>query len=170
MQRRQLILVRHAKAESFARADVERVLSADGLQDAALLGQLLADDGVRPDQARVSSAARTRETWVQVAHGGGWHLEPSYEAALYGIDEFGLVELLREVSAETRSVLILGHNPTMENAARLLDDGRGPAAGALARGTFPTATAAIFNIDSGWNQIGEAMGRLESLQVARAAG
>ena len=54
---RRLILLRHAKAENQAASgeDIDRALTARGLADAARMGQVLADAGLQPDLALVSS-------------------------------------------------------------------------------------------------------------------
>jgi len=168
MQTHRLVLIRHAKAESFASADVERVLSPGGRDDARALGAWLSGQDVAPDHALVSFAARTRETWAQVAHGAGWELEPSYDGTLYGTDEIGLLDLLREVPADAATVVVIGHNPTMEIAAQLLDDGEGTATGSVSLGSFPTATAAVFTLVEPWSEISEMAGRLDAFHVARA--
>ena len=56
-----LILMRHAQAQPSAPAggDEARALSETGLRDAALMGRALAERGLRPDLALVSTATRT---------------------------------------------------------------------------------------------------------------
>ena len=74
-----LILMRHAQAESSAPSggDEARPLSAAGRAEALLMGRALAERGLKPDLALVSTAVRTRQTWEQmhdafgdVAYGG----------------------------------------------------------------------------------------------------
>jgi len=64
---KRLILMRHGKAErSNVGGDFERALTERGLADAALMGRLLADEGLTPDRALVSAARRTQQTWNAV--------------------------------------------------------------------------------------------------------
>ncbi|WP_278255878.1 histidine phosphatase family protein [Nocardioides convexus] len=80
MDSRRLVVIRHAKAEPYAATDVERVLAERGRTEGRLLGQWLAGEGIVPEAAYVSYAARTRETWDVVAGGAGWSLQPEYDA------------------------------------------------------------------------------------------
>ena len=61
---RQLILLRHAHAESATAGqdDIARPLSATGLAEARAAGDWLREHGLRPDRVLCSTAARTRET------------------------------------------------------------------------------------------------------------
>ncbi len=63
--------MRHAKAEPYAETDADRELTRRGHDDAAEVGRFLADIGIRPDSALVSSALRTRQTWEHVAESTG---------------------------------------------------------------------------------------------------
>ena len=70
---RRLILMRHAKS-SWAdpgQRDLDRPLNKRGRRAAALIGGWLKKKGYRPDQALVSSARRTQETWAGIVARGG---------------------------------------------------------------------------------------------------
>jgi phosphohistidine phosphatase len=58
--------MRHSKAEQSGPSDFERELTDRGVLDATEAGQWLASRGIEPDQALVSSAVRTRQTWEAV--------------------------------------------------------------------------------------------------------
>ena len=73
--------MRHAKAEQSGPTDYERELSDRGVVDATEAGQWLANRGVEPDQALVSAAVRTEQTWEAVDEGGGWDLEATLDEA-----------------------------------------------------------------------------------------
>ncbi|TWG94706.1 phosphohistidine phosphatase [Nocardioides sp. J9] len=165
---RRLVIIRHAKAEPWAPSDVDRVLEERGRVEARMLGEWLAGQGVVPDAAFVSYAARTRETWAAVAGGAGWTLEPAYDGGLYGTDEEGVLDLVRGVPDDTGTVVVVGHNPTMGMVVQLLDDGEGEASESIALGTFPTSTAAVFDVGVAWAQIGAMQARLRHFHVARA--
>ena len=64
MQR--LILMRHAQAERAPSGgeDIDRRLTPAGAADARLMGRLLAEQKLIPDQALISSAIRAQETWA----------------------------------------------------------------------------------------------------------
>lgn len=164
---RRLVIVRHAKAETFATSDDQRSLTDRGRTEARLLGQWLADEGVVPDVAYVSTALRTRETWDGVAAGAGWPLEPVYDGGLYDTDEEGALDIVRATPAATGTIIVIGHNPTVGMLVQLLDDGEGEATGAVAAGTFPTSTAAVFDVPDDWAGLGAMAARLRRFHVAR---
>jgi len=165
---RLLVVVRHAKAEQLAASDVERVLSARGRADGRALGAWLAAQGITPDVAYVSYAARTRETWEVVAEGAGWSLEPQLDGSLYGTDEDGVLELVHATPADASTVVVVGHNPTMAMLVQLLDDGEGAASGARDLVTFPTSAAAVLTVEGSWSDVVALGCRLESFHVGRA--
>lgn len=166
-KQRLLVVVRHAKAEQFAPSDVERVLSARGRDDGRALGAWLAAEGIAPDVAYVSYAARTRETWAVVAGGAGWDLAPQIDGNLYGTDEDGVLELVRTTPDDASTVVVVGHNPTMAMLVQLLDDGEGEATGAVELGSFPTGAAAVFELTGPWGDVAPMGCRLQAYHVGR---
>ncbi|GAA1535848.1 SixA phosphatase family protein [Nocardioides humi] len=166
-KQRLLVVVRHAKAEQFAPSDVERVLSARGREDGRALGAWLGANGVVPDVAYVSYAARTRETWDVVAAGAGWGLAPQLDGNLYGTDESGVLELVHSTPDEAATVVVIGHNPTMAMLVQLLDDGEGEATGAAELASFPTGAAAVFTLEGSWSDVVPMGCRLRAFHVGR---
>ncbi|WP_141013238.1 SixA phosphatase family protein [Nocardioides sambongensis] len=164
---RSVVLVRHAKAESFAASDHDRRLTERGRQDAAELGRRLRALGVSPDLVYVSSARRAQQTWDGVRAAAGWDVSAHTDRGLYGADEESVLELLRVTEDVVGTVAVVGHNPTMGMLAHGLDDGHGPASSELAGG-FPTATAAVLEHDGGWADLGPASSRLRLFEVGRA--
>lgn len=165
---RRLVLVRHAKAEGFAPRDIDRVLADRGRRDAAALGGWLREQGIAPDVAYVSSATRTQETWQILAEAAGWSVDPRIEGGLYGADEEGVIDLVRDAPAEAATVLVVGHNPTIGMLAQLLDDGEGSLdAPELAVG-FPTGAAAVFTLECAWEDLEPMCARLVDFHVGRS--
>ncbi|MFC5729884.1 MULTISPECIES: SixA phosphatase family protein [Nocardioides] len=164
---RQVVVVRHAKAEAFAPNDVDRVLADSGRADARALGRWFREQGIDADAAYVSYAARTRETWALVAEAARWEVEPEIDGGLYGTDEDGVLELLRETDDSARTAVVVGHNPAIGLLAQLLDDGDGGAAGTDLAG-FPTCTAAVFEVTCSWADVAPMCARLRAFHVARA--
>ncbi|MGR4862203.1 SixA phosphatase family protein [Caulobacter sp. LARHSG274] len=146
-----LILMRHGKAEQHAASggDFERALAPRGQGDAALMGKMLAQAGLAPDLALVSSARRTRQTWEAVA--------PAFPAAraefrrdLYHAEAQDVLAAIRDDAPDHGTVMAVGHNPGLhELALRLAMGGPAdPAQLARLRGKFPTSTVAVFTIDA----------------------
>lgn len=165
---RRLVVVRHAKAEPYAASDFERTLADRGRRDAAALGAWLGEQGITPDVALVSAAARTEETWQLMAEAAGWRTEPELDHGLYGADEDGVLELVATVDPDAATVVVIGHNPTMAMVVQLLDDGDAPAdvAAPLSEG-FPTSAVAVFDVPVPWSQVAPGVARLRAVHVGR---
>lgn len=121
----------------------------------------LAATGCVPDHAVVSVAERTRMTWAAVRETSGSTATESFEDAAYQGDAENVLELLSEVSADARTVLVVGHNPTAADLCHLLDDGAGDpdALTGLLRG-FPPGALGVFEVSSAWSELGPESGRV----------
>jgi len=127
MSARTLVLLRHAKAETPGDLpDYDRRLTTVGESDADAAGAWLADERLRPDLVLCSPATRTRQTWQGVsialaqALPGTRSPEVRYEKGLYDGGRTEVFDLLRMVSDEIRTVLVVGHNPTVSEVSLLL--------------------------------------------------
>ena len=112
-----LVVIRHAKSEQSGPSDFERQLTDRGMVDATEAGQWLASRGVEPDQALVSAAVRTQQTWEAVNEAGGWDLEGTPEDSLYEAGTESALDLIRETEDVIRTLVVVGHNPTMASLA-----------------------------------------------------
>ena len=166
---RTLVVVRHAKAEAVAATDHERTLTDGGRADAAGLGTWLADAGIVPDHAIVSDAARTQATWEEIADAAGWDLDCDSSAALYDASPEAALDLLRECPEDTRTMVVVGHNPTMGYLAEILDDGDGDddAITALVTSGFPTASAVVLDVEGDWADLAESGATVPAFHRAR---
>jgi phosphohistidine phosphatase len=118
---RTLILLRHAKSDwSGSVADVDRPLAQRGRAQAPLAGRWLAGHADPIDLAIVSPAHRARETWELASA----ELTPApsarYDDRVYAASADTLLDILHEVTDDVRSVILVGHNPGMEQLASLL--------------------------------------------------
>lgn len=166
---RTLVIMRHAKAEASAPTDFERRLTDRGHLDAHEAGQWLALQEVTPDDALVSGAARTSETWEDVATGAGWELEIAQSVdALFSAGTDTALDLIRETEPTVQTLVVIGHNPTAGMLAQLLDDGNGDeeAGNALVAG-FPTCAVAVYSVDGDWDELEEAGATLVAFHVGR---
>ncbi|MFC8921637.1 SixA phosphatase family protein [Cellulosimicrobium sp. NPDC057127] len=158
-----LVLLRHAKAErAGAVDDVLRPLKLDGRRQAGRVGAALRDGGLVPDRVLCSSALRTRQTWeLLAAHLGDAEPEVTISDALYAADVDDVLGLLRTTDARVRTLLVIGHEPTMASAASFLAD---PASdgGALAqvRVGVPTATYSVLESTAAWAEWGAQVAQL----------
>jgi phosphohistidine phosphatase len=116
--------LRHAKADRpTGTADVDRPLTERGHADAGAAGAWLAGRGIQPDLVLCSPSRRTRQTWhgVAVALSGGEAPEVHYDSGLYDGSTAVALGLLRAVGPEHRTVLLIGHNPTVSMLSSALD-------------------------------------------------
>jgi phosphohistidine phosphatase len=118
---RRLMLMRHAKSSWTSRAatDHERPLSERGRRDAPRVGKRLAELGWVPDLVLGSDSRRTRETWERMQK----HFpqgRASFTRALYAAGPAELRTEVARLSADVRTVLVLGHNPGWEEAVKAL--------------------------------------------------
>jgi phosphohistidine phosphatase len=118
---RTLVLLRHAKAETPTDdPDFDRRLTERGAKDADAAGSWLADRQIQPDLVICSPAARTRETWQSVSIAFPAAPEVRFEKDLYWGGPTEVFDLLRAVPPTVRTVVVVGHNPTMSEVSALL--------------------------------------------------
>ncbi|MBL0888066.1 histidine phosphatase family protein [Myceligenerans sp. I2] len=146
---RRLVLLRHAKAEpATASDDALRPLALRGRTQAAGLGAALVALGAAPDVVLVSSALRTRQTW-NLAKGGLNGRRSGVPTvvvtdALYNARVSDVLGLVADLDESARTVLVIGHEPTMAaTAAFLAGPGSDDAALAQVRVGVPTATYSL---------------------------
>ena len=167
---RRLVVMRHAKAVATAPTDHERALAERGHADADAVGRWLREQGLAPDAALVSDALRTQQTWERVALAAAWDVVAELCAPLYAAGPDSALDLIREVDPDVRTLVVVGHNPTMAYLAELIDDGEGDAdatTSLLTRG-LPTSGLALFSLDVEWRDLGPGAGRLEAFRVGEA--
>lgn len=161
---RRLLLLRHAKSDWSVggQRDIDRVLAERGRKAAALLGRYLARHGLRPDLVIVSNASRTRETWDFIAPALAKAPPVVYEPRLYEAHPKVLVEIVREAPDEAHALMLVGHNPGMQQLAdQLIGSGDLHARQSLVE-KFPTAALAVIDLPvDHWRAIEPSAGRLD---------
>jgi phosphohistidine phosphatase len=164
---RRLMLLRHAKTESDAPSgrDRDRRLDHRGRRDAAEIGGWIGRHRPFPDSVLVSNAVRAHQTW-DIAWEAMKELGPRPQVEvlpeLYGADPSQLLRTIREVSdADPKVLLLVGHNPGMQELVLALA-GSGDAAGRAALAdNLPTSGLAVFDFALGdWADVAFRRGRL----------
>src|ERR1700756_4171866 len=119
---RRLLLLRHAKSDwsEPGASDHARPLNPRGEQAAPRIGAYLRRHKLVPDLVLCSTATRARATWDLVAPSLGNRPEISYVDRLYGASARVLLDVMRHAPPEASSVLVLGHNPGLHEAATQL--------------------------------------------------
>ena len=165
MPTKHLVLVRHAKS-SWRHpdlADHDRPLNGRGREAATAVGRHLRSSGWHPDLVWCSSATRARQTLERL------RLEDApavIEDQLYGASAGALLARVRAVPDDVHTLMVIAHNPGIEELTRLLAK---PDDGLTAPGKFPTGAVADleFAVDR-WAEVAPAGGRLRGLVLPRA--
>ncbi len=143
--------------------DHDRPLNKRGKSDAPRVGRLLREKDLLPDQILSSTARRALDTAKAVAEACGYEGEIEPQSDLYGSDVECYLDVLRHLPDAMGRVLVVGHNPIMEELLELLT-------GAIE----PMPTAALAQVDvpiTHWTELTEACdSTLVRLWVPRSLG
>lgn len=163
-----IYLLRHAKSswKDDSLDDIDRPLNKRGRQTAAAMGRHLADAGMAPETILCSPAVRTRETLDGVSRALAEPVPTRFEQEIYDAEAGDLLARLRRLNDHLGSVMIIGHNPAMEDLARLLV----PSADRERVGEkFPTGSLAVIEADAeSWATVEPGAGRLVDFVYGRA--
>jgi phosphohistidine phosphatase len=142
-----LFLLRHARAANAASgsSDLARNLNERGREQARAVGKFIIEKRLTVDLALCSPAARARETTDLVVAAAGLSCSVSYDERIYEAGPLRLVEVISEIAEDANAVLLVGHNPGMEELLKLLT-GRAEHMG----------TATLARIDLSGNEWGKA--------------
>lgn len=144
---RRLILMRHGEAERPhpGLEDFDRALDEEGRGESRRMGRALAEAGYAPDLALVSAAKRTIETWIEAATAFPDGIEVDHDRQLYAASAAGLAAAVSEASGRAQTIMLVGHNPGIQQYAAHLARQGGADRRLLDR--FPTGSAAVFAVD-----------------------
>ena len=81
------------------------------------MGAWLAAHDLVPDHIVCSTSRRTRETLALAAPAFGRKIETSFEPAIYEATATRLLTVLRRTPAKVRRLLMVGHNPGLQDLA-----------------------------------------------------
>jgi phosphohistidine phosphatase len=117
-----LLLLRHAKSSwnHPALADHDRPLNKRGDQAAPVMGALLQEEDLIPDLILCSSAVRAYTTAILVAKACAYQGEIRKTRQLYLAEPEAYIEVLHQMAGEHARVLMVGHNPGLEELIETL--------------------------------------------------
>ena len=164
---KRLLLLRHAKTEPVSAGieDHERKLLARGRSDVPALGRYLSAEKYFPDLILSSTARRAVETVeLLIEHlPNKQHIE--YTDRLYLVGAKEMLAVVRSVPSTIACLLIVGHNPGMEQLATALS--RQPVKRKernrfdLIEEKFPTCALAVLDFDAArWRDVAQGQGEL----------
>lgn len=171
-----LWLLRHAKSawDDPELDDFARPLSPRGKKACRALARHMAERGLQPDLVLCSPATRTRQTWERLEKRLNFARPPRrpgealarFEPALYLAESPTLLALVRAAPAAVRELMLIGHNPGLEDfAASLTGSSAGDALERL-RDKYPTGGLAELTFTAkSWGQIQPKTGFLASFVV-----
>jgi phosphohistidine phosphatase len=164
-------LFRHAKSDWHdPRArDFDRPLNRRGEKGAALIGRHIFNHGVQWDKVLASPAVRVAETIELAAKAAGRPIAVNWDRRIYLASSATLLDLLREQKDDPGTVLMVGHNPGLEDVIFDLvsDDGTSPLRDEV-EVKFPTASFAVLELDIvHWDELKDRCGKLVHLTRPR---
>ena len=157
-------LFRHAKSGSKNSPDIDdfdRPLAGRGVKAAPKMGAAMRERKLRPGLILCSPSVRTRQT-LALAAPEAWDSPPEvrFEERLYGAGSQTLFKALRELAEDIVHVMIVGHNPGLQELAIALAP-PGSAARQLFTEKLPAAAVACFDFDiERWEKLKPGTGRL----------
>jgi phosphohistidine phosphatase len=150
---KRLYLLRHAKSswQDPGLPDQDRPLASRGRRATKLVAEHLRRERIAPSLVLCSPARRTRETLEGIATGLGEDRSVRVERELYGASENDLLERLRAIPDEVQAVMLIGHNPAIQELAL----GLARSGGKLARieRKYPTGALATLTFTGSWREL-----------------
>jgi len=163
---RELLILRHGKSDwgSDAASDFDRPLAKRGKNDAPKVGAWLFREGLVPDYVVSSPAERARQTAAKVCK--CLDIKKSrivWDVDLYEAEFPKLVAVLARCPRKAATVLLVGHNPGLEQLLMHLagDELEIPPDGKL----LPTGTLARLEMPDDWDRL--PLGSAQLLSITR---
>jgi len=119
-----LLIMRHAKSSwsNNFMGDHDRPLNNRGEKDAPRMGMLLKQEELTPDLIISSTAKRAKATAKAVAQACDYEEEIQYTRQLYHADPETYLMILNGLPDSVERVMVVGHNPGMEELVAALTD------------------------------------------------
>lgn len=168
-----LLLLRHAKSSKDISniMDFNRPLTKRGLKDAGNIGKYIAQKGLYPQRILCSSAQRTRETYAAILPFLPENHDVRFTKSLFEADSREVVSAIHQFGEMAETLLIIGHNPTIEMLAKILAPRGHPTALNEMKQKFPSGALAIIDFnDAHWKSIIPGMGWLAGFTPPRELG
>jgi phosphohistidine phosphatase len=158
-----LTLLRHAKSgwdDPVAR-DFDRPLNKRGRRAAVTVGRAMRAEGMEFDAVIASPAVRVVETLQDVGDGYGRTLDPVQDPDLYLASPAVLLDRVQHMGDDVERLLVVGHNPGLEQLAMLLTGSDRSGRLAELEAKYPTATLAVLEFDvAHWSEVSKSGGTL----------
>jgi len=166
-----LMLLRHAKSDwsSSGIQDSARPLNERGEAAARLMGNYIARHSLIPQRVLCSPARRTRETWSGIAAQWPTEVDIIFDERLYAATPQVILSVVRSQNDTARNLLVIGHNPGLQETAELLIAAGDVEARERLREKFPTAALSVIDFAAKkWGRIHDHSGRLDRYVTPRS--
>ncbi|HYT44326.1 MAG TPA: histidine phosphatase family protein [Methylomirabilota bacterium] len=119
-----LLILRHAKSswKHPELTDHDRPLNKRGKRDAPRIGEILRSEHLIPEAIISSTAARAHATAEAVAKASGYKGRIALNRSLYAAGPEAYLKVLHELSDHYKRVLVVGHNPGLEELLEMFTD------------------------------------------------
>ncbi|MCX4821289.1 histidine phosphatase family protein [Streptomyces sp. NBC_01142] len=164
---RRLVVLRHAKSAWPDVADHERPLAPRGRRDAPAAGRWLREADCLPELVVCSPALRTRQTWDLVSVEFGVITPVMHDARIYRASAGELLGVVREAPVHVRTLLLIGHNPGVQELVMMLAGEADGYALEQTRTKFPTSAIAVLHVPGSWSSLAPGAARLTEMVVPR---
>jgi|AGTN01.2.fsa_nt_gi Phosphohistidine phosphatase SixA len=151
---KQLYLLRHAKSswDDDSLDDFDRPLNPRGKKAAPLMGKVVKERDIAPDIILCSPAKRTKQTIKLVNETAKLKADVTFEEAIYDSSAADLRKLLKKQKKSVGSILLIGHNPGLEELLEQLTGKYEP---------LPTAALVQIDVNSDdWSHIKDGANKL----------
>ena len=159
---KKVILLRHAKSSwsDPTLDDHDRPLNGRGKAAAPVIGAWLAHRKHIPDTVLCSSSERTKQTVRRMKGALPGLPEPEVDPALYHASPTTMRDRLAQLPEDCDTVMLVGHQPGLGALVRKLANGREQRRCKRAYEHFPTAAAAVLEVDvDAWSDLDFAQAR-----------
>ncbi len=156
-----LLVLRHAKSnwENTDVSDFDRSLNTRGIETAPKVGLNLKKKKLQIDLILSSPAKRAKQTAILVKETAEINAQIKYEEKIYEASSLRLSQIIAKIDDKHETVLLVGHNPGIEDLVRLLS-------GEIK--AFPTAALAKITLKiKKWSDISKNCGELDFLMTPK---
>jgi phosphohistidine phosphatase len=166
---RHAYLLRHAKSSwsDPELDDHDRPLARRGVKATNVLRKHMRREGIAPQLVVCSSAVRAMQTLEGVREAFAPETRVEIEDGLYAAGADRLLARLREVPDDLDSVMVIAHNPGMEDLALALAGSGDDADLERMRTKYPTGGLATLGFDGSWRELGSGRARLNAFVMPR---
>ncbi len=161
---RTLILMRHAESPMSGDTDFDRVLSANGRDQAALIGAQVFNAGLMMDAVLCSPAARTRETLDYLGMGNTPQERIMFPQSLYNASSGEIIHMIQKMDDDVQCLFVMAHNPGIFGAVQFVWNRKATAATDALMMGYPPASCAVLQMElDHWHNLAPNSGTMSDL-------